>query len=417
MQTVPNSTEDTPVSDTLDSQIIETVKSTAPVLAEHGEAIAIRLYELLLSSEPELTEFFNPTNQANQRQARALADAVYAVASNIDNIEVLLPAVVQIAHKHRSLQIKPEHYPIVGENLLLAISQVLGLDPGSEIISAWAKTYDLIAQVFIDLEAQLYKDVESQPGGWSGFKEFEVVKKHPESSVITSFYLRPLDKGPIAAYLPGQYVTIKIRRPQDPYPQTRHYSLSDSPGKDYYRISVKKEDSTAINGAVSNYLHTVIKEGDVVSLAAPAGVFTLDLDSLRPLVLISGGVGVTPLISMLDVALEKQPNRPITFIQAALDSSVHAMKSYIADVVENNPHVKSFICYEQPNEADQLANNFHQKGFIDSSWLKEILEETNADFYFCGPPAFMSTVDSILEELGVPKNQRQFEFFGPAKSL
>ncbi len=401
----------------LDPKTIEIIKSTAPVLAEHGEAIAVRLYELLLSSEPELTQFFNPSNQSSGKQAKALANAVYAVAANIDNLAPLESAVVQIAHKHRSLQIQPEHYPIVGENLLLAIQQILRIEPTSEVITAWAKAYEFIANIFIDLEARMYKEAESQPGGWSGFKDFKVIKKEKESSVITSFYLQPSDGGPITNYFPGQYLTVKIRRPQDSYAQIRHYSISDAPGKDYYRISVKREESFGESGGVSAYLHDHLEEGGTISLAAPAGTFTLDLSSSRPLVLISGGVGLTPLVSMLNATVELQPNRPIIFIQAALNGTVHAMKDYITSMTKTYPHVKSFVCYEKPTELDYLEKNFHQEGFINAKWLEEILEELNSDFYFCGPTAFMSTINSILNELKIPQAQRQFEFFGPMQNI
>ena len=175
----------------LSQKSIDIVKSTAPVLADHGVAITTVFYKNLFAAHPELLNIFNHVNQKHGRQQTALANTVYAAALHIDNLGVLLPAVKQIAQKHRSLGIKPEHYPIVGEHLLGAIKEVLGNAATDEIIQAWAEAYGVIADVFIQVEKRMYKEAEEQENGFGEFKNFKIVDKVAESDIITSFYLQP----------------------------------------------------------------------------------------------------------------------------------------------------------------------------------------------------------------------------------
>ncbi|GAE95406.1 flavohemoprotein [Gracilibacillus boraciitolerans JCM 21714] len=257
----------------LDKQTIETVKVTVPVLAEHGQAITSRFYQLLFINNPELKNIFNQTNQKKGKQSQALANAIYAAAANIDQLENILPVVHQIAHKHRSLNIRPEHYPIIGENLLKAMQDVLKEAATEEIIAAWAKAYNVIADIFIEVEKDMYQETDMKPGGWTGYRDFNVFQKVKESDVITSFYLKPTDNGPIPAYDAGQYVTIKVNIPGVSYTCQRQYSLSSKPNGEFFKISVKKEEGLINNpdGVVSTYLHDSVQEGNTIALSAPAG--------------------------------------------------------------------------------------------------------------------------------------------------
>ena len=147
----------------------------------------------MLSHHPELKNLFNQTNQRRGDQPAALANTVYAAAANIDNLQTILPHVYQIAHKHKSLQVRPNQYPIVGKYLLLAMKDVLGDIASDDVITAWEKAYGVIANIFIQVEKQLYDETQQEKGGWAGFRDFKVVKKTKESDVITSFYLQPID--------------------------------------------------------------------------------------------------------------------------------------------------------------------------------------------------------------------------------
>lgn len=401
----------------LNQQTIEIIKATVPVLEKHGEAITTRFYQLMFDQHPELLNIFNHANQKQGRQQKALASAVYAAAVHIDNLEAIIPVVKQIGHKHRSLGIKPEHYPIVGKHLLLAIKDVLGEAATDEIIAAWGQAYGVIADAFIGIEAQMYEAAANQNGGWEGFRSFMVDKKVKESDVITSIYLKPADGKEIAAFLPGQYVSIKLEIEGEIYTHIRQYSLSDAPGKDYYRISVKRESGTVNpDGTVSNYLHDQVREGDALKVSAPAGDFVLESNRFTPIVLLSGGVGLTPMVSMLKTVVETQPDRKVTFIHACENGNVHALREEVEalSVLEN---VNSFIFYAAPTDDDRNQKRFDVEGYVSRDWLEKNVPVKNADFYFCGPVPFMKAINSTLNVLGVNQDQIHYEFFGPKGDL
>lgn len=192
----------------LAQQTIDTIKSTVPVLEVHGLAITKTFYSNLFRENPELLNIFNHTNQKKDRQQTALANTVYAAAVHIDHLEAIVPAVVQIAHKHVSLGILPEHYPIVGKYLLEAIKEVLGDAATDEIIDAWGKAYGVIADVFISVEEDLYKAAENA-GGWRAFKEFKIAEVVEESEAVKSFYLKPVNGEKLPAFKVGSihYIT------------------------------------------------------------------------------------------------------------------------------------------------------------------------------------------------------------------
>ncbi len=313
---------------------------------------------------PNCTIFSIALTSGKGKQPQALADTVYAAAAHIDRLEEILPVVERIAHKHRALGVRPEHYPIVGENLLWAIRNVLGEAATDEVIAAWEQAYDAIADVFIQVEKGMYETARKQLGGWDGFREFTVDRKVKESEVITSFYLKPQDGGPLPLFQPGQYITVRVRIPGDEYISLRHYTLSDSPGKDTFRISVKREDGGDGKpaGTVSTYLHRNIQVGDQVELTAPAGDFTLKKEGTEPIILLSGGVGLTPMVSMLTTLAEQQVDRDVTYIHAALNGDVHAMRDYVDTLVKDHPRFRSFVCYEQPTEQDRLEGRFDKEG-------------------------------------------------------
>ncbi|MGZ4160485.1 MAG: NO-inducible flavohemoprotein [Neobacillus sp.] len=401
----------------LEQKTIDIIKSTVPVLEQHGETITTRFYQLMFGNHPELLNIFNHANQKQGRQQKALAGTVYAAAQYIDNLEAILPVVKQIAHKHRSLGIKPEHYPIVGKHLLLAIKDVLGDAATDEIIDAWAQAYNLIADAFISVEVEMYNESATQQGGWDGFRNFVVDRKVEESDVITSFYLKPEDQRGIASFIPGQYISIKLEINGEEFTHIRQYSLSDAPGKDYYRISVKREAGTANpDGMVSNFLHNDVNEGDILKVSAPAGDFVLDTEKDTPVVLLSGGVGLTPMMSMLKTVVEVQPERKVTFIHAAANGNVHALREEVETLSVLN-QVNPFFFYDSPTEEDRLNNRFDVEGYVTLEWLKENVSYQDADFYFCGPVPFMKAINRSLRELGVNEEKIHFEFFGPMGSL
>ncbi|MDN4523703.1 NO-inducible flavohemoprotein [Fictibacillus fluitans] len=401
----------------LDQKTIDIIKSTVPVLEIHGKEITTRFYNNLFTKHPELLNIFNHANQKKGRQQTALANAVYAAAAHIDKLEAILPAVKQIAQKHRSLGIQPEHYPIVGENLLIAIKEVLGDAATPEILEAWGKAYGVIADAFIGVEREMYEKAEEQHGGWKGFRDFVVDRVEEESSVITSFYLIPADRKSIASYKPGQYISIKFQIEGEEYTHIRQYSLSDAPNEEYYRISVKKESLGDFPGKVSVHLHDHIKEGCMLQVSAPAGEFYLDEESTSSVVLLSGGVGQTPMMSMLNSVIKSKAVRQVTFIHAAIDSTHHAFKDHVQKIASEHDNIKSYVVYEKPLEQDKNQKSFDKEGFVNEEWLRGLALDPKADYYFCGPVPFMKALYRILKNLNIPENQIHFEFFGPAAEL
>src|SRR5690606_10401210 len=231
---------------------------------------------------------------------------------------------------------RPEHYPIVGTCLLQAIREVLGEAATDDIINAWAEAYGQLADILIAAEEAVYSANESRAGGWRGPRRFKVVRKQRESAVISSFYFEPEDGGEVMDFEPGQYLTVLLD--VNGVALRRNYSLSCAPGEGHYRISVKREPE----GVASTHLHDRVAEGDVVELLPPAGEFTLG-SAHRPLVLLTGGVGITPAISMLKAAAPT--GRPIEFVHAALNSSVHAFRDEVAELAEKYPNIRTCYVY------------------------------------------------------------------------
>ncbi|MFJ8262415.1 NO-inducible flavohemoprotein [Rummeliibacillus sp. NPDC094406] len=388
----------------LSQQTMDIVKSTAPVLEVHGTAITKTFYKNMFAAHPELLNIFNHANQAKGRQQTALANTVYAAALHIENLGAIMPVVQQIAQKHRSLGIKPEHYPIVGEFLLGAIKEVLGDAATDEIINAWADAYGVIADAFISTEEAMYQEAEKQEGGWRFFKEFEIANKVVENEEITSFYLKPVDGQVLPEYKPGQYITVQIQIPGEEFTLNRQYSLSRAASKEAFRISVKREDLNDPQGKVSVYLHNQSKVGDRIQVSAPAGDFQLDLASKAPVTFIAGGVGITPLMSMFDTLAALDANRSATLIHSARTAKLHVFDSEISANLEKMPN------------ASYIALNTDEVGYITKEFLEENVSVEN-DVYVCGPSVFMEAIINHLYAIGFKESQIHFEFFGPAMQL
>ncbi|OAG35738.1 hypothetical protein AYO21_10055 [Fonsecaea monophora] len=390
------------------------VKSTAPVLQEHGVTITSLFYKRLLNNHPTLRNIFNTAHQETGAQPAALAHAVWAYANNIDNLGALTTAVSRIGHKHASLDIQPDQYPIVGEELLAAIKEVLGEAVTDDILDAWKAAYAQLADIFINFERDLYKQAEKTTGGWNGWRTFTVAKKVHESDEIVSFYLEPADKGPLPGFQSGQYVSVRVFLPELGVYQPRQYSLSDIPDGKHFRISVKKESARGQipAGRISNVLHEDIPEGAQIDVSMPRGDFFLDVDADTPVVLISAGVGITPMLSMLGTVIGQNNTRPVSFIHAVRSGHVHAMKDYLARVVEKNPQVKKAVFYEHVEDGDKKGRDYDFEGRIEFDKVKELALLPDAQYYLCGPIPFMQLQQRELEALGVPKERIHSEVFG-----
>lgn len=382
------------------------IKATVPLLESGGEALTTHFYRLMLAEHPEVRPLFNQAHQANGDQPRALANGVLMYAKHIDQLEQLGGLVSQVVNKHVALQVLPEHYPIVGSCLLRAIREVLGSDIATdEVIAAWAAAYQQLADILIGTEEQIYSAAAEAPGGWRGARSFRIARKVVESEEITSFYLQPADGAPVLAHKPGQYIGLRLII--DGEEARRNYSLSAASNGREYRISVKREDG----GLVSNTLHAMA-EGDNLELFAPAGDFILE-PSDKPLVLISGGVGITPTLAMLEEAL--QTSRPVHFIHCARNADVHAFREVVDGLAERHAQLKRFYCYDEHEGGDAQPDAV---GLMTAERLGNWLPANrDLDAYFLGPKPFMAAIRRQLQTLGVPEQQLRHEFFGPASAL
>lgn len=382
------------------------IKATVPLLESGGEALTTHFYKMMLSEYPEVRPLFNQAHQASGDQPRALANGVLMYARHIDRLEQLGGLVGQIINKHVALQILPEHYPIVGSCLLRAIEEVLGKDIATpEVIAAWGAAYGQLADILIGAEEGLYKAKQEADGGWRGARDFRVVRREQESSEIVSFYFAPIDGKPVLKAEPGQYIGLQLFI--DGAEQRRNYSLSALCDGEQYRISVKRE----AGGKVSNHLHDQLQLGDTLKLFPPSGDFTLAPGD-KPLVLISGGVGITPTLAMLEAALKTE--RPVHFIHCARNGSVHAFRDWIDSLAAQHPQLQRFYCYAE----DDGSRDANAVGLLTQDLLAEWLPRArDVDAYFLGPKGFMAAIRRHLKALGVPDAQSRYEFFGPAAAL
>lgn len=400
------------MSQTLGEQTIALVKATLPALEAHGLDIVHAMYARMFQNH-EIRDLFNQSHHGDGgSQPRALTAAILAYASNIDNLAALAPAVERIAQKHVGLQIKAEHYPHVAEALLGAIKEVLGDAATPEILAAWGEAYWLLANILIARENRIYHELEAAEGGWSGWRTFAVEDVTPESSVISSFTLRPTDGRPVIRHRPGQYLTFWLDIPGHP-PVKRNYSISCAPNGETYRISVKREP----NGLASSWLHDNAKRGTVLKVGAPAGEFFLREKPERPVVLLSGGVGLTPMIAMLETIVERHPDLPVHYVHGTQDGTTHAMREHVRGLAERHANLRVTTFYQAPCANDVEGRDHDRTGLVDEKWLAAETPIGEADYFLCGPRPFLRSYVSALSLAGAPSDSIHYEFFGPADEL
>lgn len=384
---------------------LEIVKATVPVLEEHGTAITTVFYKNMFNQHPELLDIFNETNQKLGRQQTALAMTVLAAAKHLDKLAVLLPQVTQISHKHRALQILPEHYPIVGHHLIGSIKEVLGEAANDDIIDAWTEAYDEIADVFIQLEKTMYEQEM-----WEGFAPFKITEKVEAATDIAAFTVVPanddidLSKLSLSA---GQYITVKADPEDSDHLALRHYSLYSATSDKGIQFAVRRDNRNEHYGLVSNHLHDHLDVGDTILLSAPAGDFELNQDLIQqndiPLVLVSAGVGVTPILSMLEAQVTANPKRPIVWVYACQNKEHHAFDSKVNELLAAADNVEKHIFY------------FESGQILDEAWLANLPKP--ADIYVCGSMMFMESIIDGLMALDHGVDSVHYEPFGPKMSL
>jgi ferredoxin-NADP reductase len=276
------------------------------------------------------------------------------------------------------------------------------------------------------LRAQLFetklrcKSAEQAESGWNGIRKFAVVKKISQCDDVNAFYLKPHDGRPLPQFKPGQYLTFQLDLPGRDKPLIRCYSLSDSPHqKEYYRVTIKKEKSPPDKpelppGAGSSFFSDVVKEGDILNVKSPTGHFFLDMAKTNPIVLLAGGVGITPMLSMANAIAASGSKREAYFFFGVRNVREHIHKAELEKLVAENDNIHLHVAYSKPSEKDVKGKDFQHEGRVGIELLKEILPSNNFEYYLCGSGAFMKSLTDGLEAWGVPDSVVHFEAFGPA---
>jgi nitric oxide dioxygenase len=385
------------------------IDASVPVLREHGLAITTTFYRNLFVAHPELSNLFNMGNQASGAQQQSLASAVFAYAANIDNPAALGPVINRIVNKHVSIGIRAEHYPIVGQYLLGAIAETLGDAATPPLLAAWAEAYGALATLFIDAENTMYAKAGIEPGQTRAMRVTEVL---PQGFDVKSIRFAAVDGAPLPAFKAGQYVSVTVTF-ADGHTQLRQYSMSDAPGvatpRDSMRISVKREPAGEETpaGEVSNWIHDQVEAGATLQVSPPFGEFTIDTESDAPLVLLSAGVGITPMIAALNMVARNRPQRAVIFGHAARNAAHQAHAADIAAAKAAMPNLKVVTFYETVEAGSEAREGFMDVGAL-PSWPRN-----EANVYLCGPLPFMQAQWAGLVGAGVPVTRLHREVFGP----
>ena len=394
----------------LSAESAAVVRATLPAVAGALDEITTRFYGAMFRDRPELLDgMFNRGNQAGGAQRRALAGSIGAFATALLDHPDTRPdtLLARIAHKHAAVGVTEDQYTIVHKYLFGAIAEVLGDAVTPQVAAAWDEVYWLMAGALIAQEARLYQDAGVQPG--RVWRRWTVVERRAETPDVVSFLLRPADGEPAPPARAGQYVSVRLRMP-DGVHQPRQYSLSSDPGGELRRITVKRVAGTdgAPDGEVSHLLHRHVRAGDELTLSAPFGDVVLDdpADATTPVVLVSAGIGCTPMTGMLARLAALGSARPVLVLHADRSPAEHALRTETRDLVERLPDARAVFWYEQPGPQEPAA----RAGLMD---LDGIELPDGAAVFLCGPLPFMRKVRGQLLAAGVPARRIRYEVFGP----
>lgn len=256
-------------------------------------------------------------------------------------------------------------------------------------------------------------------GNWKGFRSFLVAGIDRESSNCVSVYLKPEDGKPICTFQPGQHLTLRIQANGSTKPMIRCYTLSDRPGLEHYRVTVKAEQQSndpanKNSPSASRFINASLKVGDRVEAKAPAGRFVLDESSTEPMVMLAGGIGITPMISMVNHLVALESDRQGLLVYGVRNSSEHPFKNHLDSLASNHANLHLLNFYSAPAPGDKEGADYHASGHVSIEMLKRALPNHACQFYLCGPPPFMESIYQGLIDWGVPREKIFHESFGPA---
>lgn len=397
----------------LSATAAETVRSTLPIIGSKIDEITPIFYRRMFAAHPELErDLFNRGNQAQGDQQRALAGAIAAYATLVvsheqPDVDALLS---RIAHKHASLGIAPDQYPIVHQHLFEAIAQVLGDAATPDVVAAWDEVYWDMAHTLIRIEKGLYSRFGVAPE--EVWQDLVVIERRQESPDTVALVLARRDGEPLQQAQPGQYISVQVTLP-DGARQIRQYSLTRAPDSRSWGITVKAVPAGVVDGTpvpageVSNFLHDNVFEGDLLHCSLPFGDLVLE-DRADPLLLVSAGIGCTPIIGMLHHLARTGSERPVTVVHADRSPARHAHRQELAELVQRIPDARLHHWYEDLGV--RPPSETVQRGLID---LDAAHVDPDAQVYLCGPLPFMELVRGRLAGHGVPESHIHYEVFGP----
>ncbi|MDO5626918.1 MAG: globin domain-containing protein [Mobilicoccus sp.] len=397
----------------LSAQSTAVVTATAGVVAEHAVEITSRFYPHMFEAHPELLGVFNRADQGRGEQAQALAASVVAYAVNLIDPDApdFTPVLNRIAHKHVSLGITAEQYTIVGHHLMWAIGDVLGDAVTPEIAAAWDEVYWLFALQLVAEEAKLYAQNGLDPH--QPWRDYRVAERRDEVTVdgspeVVTFVLAPVDGEPVPPHHPGQYVTVNPTL-ADGGTQPRQYTISAAPHTDSLQITVRRvrEGDEGPAGLMSNHLIDECPEGTIIPTSIPCGDVVLDEDSTDPLVLVSAGVGITPMAAIIDDLAARGSSRPVILAHADVSAATHPMYDAVKAGADTLQTAGSHLWYE---DLEGAADREAVEGLMN---LEYIDIPADATVFMCGPLPFMREARRTLLDKGVSSEKMRYEVFGP----
>ncbi|MER5883175.1 globin domain-containing protein [Streptomyces sp. NPDC001941] len=413
-----------------------TVRATLPAVGAAIGDITPLFYDKMFAAHPELLrDLFNRGNQANGSQRQALAGSIAAFAGALLEHPDTRPdaMLARIAHKHASVGIRADQYPIVHRHLFAAIAEVLGDAVTPEVAAAWDEVYWLMANALIELERGLYERAGTPEG--EVWREYRLVARLQETADVVTFLVAPVDGRPVPASKPGQYVSVRAELP-DGARQIRQYSLSGHPDG-ALQFSVKRVTGevggdavtgdmphltgddmtgdmahptghrapTTPDGEVSNHLHDHLSPGDHLQVSAPFGDVAL-AEGDGPVLLASAGIGCTPVISMLAHLAATGSARRVVSVHGDRDQASHAFRADLKQLTTKLPQATAHVFYERPL-GDWPAE---RTGLVD---LADVEVPAGTTAYLCGPLPFLRSVRAQLIEAGVRPADIHYEVFGP----
>ena len=385
----------------LSTQSRPVIEATLPIIAERISSITPDFYNRMFAAHPELLDgIFSRSNQKNGKQQQALAGSIAVFASHLLNHPETLPETLlaRIAHKHASLGVVEDQYPIVYEHLFAAIAANLGDALTEEIANAWSEVYWLMAHALLKIEKGLY----ASQANAKVYAPWKLVSREETATNAVTFAFEPADDTPVTQAQPGQFVSLRMPM-ADGIRQVRQYTLSGDVADTAQRIITVKLDP---NGEFTPTLHANLAVGDTLEISNPYGDLVID-ESGAPLVIATAGIGCTPSAAALATLAQKNSERTITVLHADQEVSSWALRAQMVEAVQKLPNATLTTWFERGELPLDVKSAEGLMNLSDAEFAP------NSHVYLCGPLPFMHAVRGQALAAGIPAEHIHYEVFGP----